>query len=162
MVDAFNSLPMLIRLATSLDAELVASLVIDASLSVKDQDFSDQGWALLEKTNTVEAVSKRFESDQYFALILEVEGRPAGYIALLNFEKIDHLFVLPAYRQMGFAKRLWLEAKGMCCKYGNKSYFWVRSSTYATPVYASFGFRCTGGRQQVKGISFQLMEYGEK
>jgi GNAT superfamily N-acetyltransferase len=153
---------MSIRTATLLDAKTISNLVLDSSLSVKDQDFSDQGWALLEKTNTVEAVSKRFESEKYFALIFEIEGVSAGYIALVDFEKIDHMFVLPEYRNMGIAKSLWTKALEICQENGNISYYWVRSSSYAMPVYESFGFRRSGEQQESNGISFQFMEKGDK
>lgn len=153
---------MAIRSATSLDAKTISKLVLDSSLSVKDQDFSDQGWVLLEKTNTVEAVLKRFESEKYFALIFEVDGVSAGYIAVVDFEKIDHMFVLPEYRNMGIAKSLWNKAQQICLENGNTSYFWVRSSSYAMPVYESFGFRPSGDQQESNGISFQFMEKGEK
>lgn len=152
---------MSIHSATVFDADVISKLVIDASLSVRDQDFSDQGWALLERTNTVETVSKRFESGQYFALIFEVDGIAAGYIAMVNFEKIDHMFVLPDYRNMAIAKSLWREAQEVCQQNGNSSYYWVRSSSYATPVYQTFGFRLSGGPQVSNGISFQLMEKGQ-
>lgn len=160
--ETFHSSKTSIRLATSHDAEVISKLVIESSLSVKDTDFSDQGWALLEKTNTVEAVSKRFGSEKYFALIFEVEGISAGYIALVDFEKIDHMFVLPDYRNMGIAKSLWCKAQEICQENGNASYFWVRSSSYALPVYESFGFHPSGNRQESNGISFQFMEKGEK
>jgi GNAT superfamily N-acetyltransferase len=153
---------MTIRLATSFDAEIISKLVIDSSLSVRDQDFSDQGWALLEKTNTVEAVSKRFESEKYFALIFEVEGVAAGYLAMVEFEKIDHMFVMPEYRNRGIAKSLWHKAQEICVDNGNASYYWVRSSSYAVQVYKSFGFRLSGDKQSSNGISFQLMENGER
>ncbi|MBL4671815.1 MAG: GNAT family N-acetyltransferase [Arenicella sp.] len=153
---------MSIRLATSFDAEIVSKLVIDSSLSVKDQDFSDEGWALLEKTNTIESVSKRFESEKYFALIFEVQGVPAGYLAMVEFEKIDHMFVMPEYRNIGIAKSLWHKAQEICVSNGNVSYYWVRSSSYAVQVYESFGFRLSGDKKISNGISFQLMERGER
>jgi GNAT superfamily N-acetyltransferase len=153
---------MSIRSATSLDAEIISNLVLCSSLSVKDQDFTDEGWALLERTNTIESVRKRFESDKYFALIFEVKGAPAGYIAIVNFEKIDHMFVLPNFRNLGISKNLWHNAQEICQENGNISYYWVRSSSYATPVYESFGFRLSGDQQVSNGITFQLMEKGQK
>ncbi|MFQ3247757.1 MAG: GNAT superfamily N-acetyltransferase [Arenicella sp.] len=151
-----------IRLATRFDAEIISRLVIDSSLSVKDQDFSDDGWALLEKTNTIEAVSKRFDSETYFALIFDVHGVAGGYLAMVEFEKIDHMFVMPEYRNMGIAKSLWHKAQEICVNNGNDSYYWVRSSSYAVAVYESFGFRLSGDKKISNGISFQLMEKGKK
>jgi len=53
-------------------------------------------------------------------------------------------------------------AQQICASSGNENYYWVRSSSYAEPVYASFGFRPSGERLVSKGISFRLMEKGEK
>lgn len=153
---------MSIRLATKSDAEIISKLVIDSSLTVKEQDFSGDGWALLERTNTIDAVSKRFESETYFALIFDVQGVPAGYLAMVDYEKIDHMFVMPEYRNMSIAKSLWHKAQEICLRNKNESYFWVRSSSYAVKVYESFGFRRSGDKQVSNGISFQLLEKGER
>jgi len=68
------------------------------------------------------------------------------------------MFVLPEHRHKGMAKKLWRKAQRVCAENGNASYYWVRSSSYALPVYKSFGFRASGDREEVNGISFEFME----
>jgi len=153
---------MIVRLAKKEDSNILSRLIISASESVRESDFSDDGWALLENTNTVTAFEQRFSLQSYFALISEIEGEPAGYIAMLNFEKIDHMFVLPKYRGLGVCRQLWERARNICEKSGHGSYYWVRSSTAAEPVYTAFGFHSSGAREVANGISFQLMERGSK
>jgi len=151
-----------IRFATTSDAKVIAKLIIDASLSVKEQDFSARGWAYLESTITAKAVSEKIQSQSYIALIYESDAACVGYIAMQNFEKIDHMFVLPEHRHKGMAKKLWRKAQRVCAENGNASYYWVRSSSYALPVYKSFGFRASGDREEVNGISFEFMEKGSR
>jgi len=149
---------MLIRRANSSDSQVLSELVLASSLSVRASDFTDEGWRLLEKTNTVEAFKARFESANYFALICEVDAIAAGYFGVIDNEKIDHMFVLSEYRNKGIASSLWAEVQTICSKSGKGHYYWVRSSSYAEPVYESFGFRAVAERQQANGISFRLME----
>ena len=149
---------MAIRRANKQDASRLSHVVLTASLSVKDADFTDQGWTILEQTNSASAFLKRFEDDDYFAIVYEVDSQIVGYLAMLNYSKIDHMFVLPDYRRMGICKQLWSVAKAICLKNGNEGYFWVRSSSFACDVYASFGFQSKGERECVNGISFQFME----
>ena len=137
-------------------------MVLESASAVRESDFTDQGWRLLQSTNTVEAVRKRFDSADYFALLCEIESTVVGYIAMVGFEKIDHMFVLEQHRRKGISKQLWKRAQQICASSGNENYYWVRSSSYAEPVYASFGFRPSGERLVSKGISFRLMEKGEK
>lgn len=76
-------------------------------------------------------------------------------ITIHECEKLDQLFVDPAYRNMKVSKQLWDVAKDLCLGKGNS--FWVKSSTMAIPVYESFGFRLKGERQQKNGITYYPM-----
>lgn len=149
---------MTIRCATIQDSNSLSSVVLEASLSVKDVDFTDEGWALLENTNTPTSFKKRFDSEDYFAFVYEIDSEIVGYLAMIKNEKIDHMFVLPKYRKKGICKKLWTVAKKACFENGNTGYFWVRSSSYAKAIYGSFGFRPKGERKSLNGISFQFME----
>lgn len=150
-----------IRLASSDDSENLSVLVLKASKSVRNTDFTDQGWNLLKSTNTPAAFKKRFEANNYLCWVCEIDDKIAGYLAMIDCEKIDHMFVLAEHRKKGICKRLWSIAKKYCIESGDGDYFWVRSSSYAEPVYKSFGFRPRGERKSSNGISFQFMEYGE-
>ena len=150
-----------IRFASPDDAEDLSVLVLKASRSVKATDFTNEGWNLLKSTNTPAAFEKRFEASNYLCWVCEVDGQMAGYLAMIDNEKIDHMFVLAEYRKKGICKKLWSRAKKHCVQSGGGDYFWVRSSSYAEPVYKSFGFRPSGQRKSSNGISFQFMEYGK-
>ena len=157
-----NSTPdMSIRFASSIDSEALSVLVLEASQSVRDSDFTKEGWDLLKSTNTPQAFEKRFETKNYFCLVFEVDREIVGYLAMIDFEKIDHMFVLPKHRNNGVCKKLWSKAKEFCVESGYGMYYWVRSSSYAEPVYRSFGFRPKGERKSSNGISFQFMELGK-
>ena len=104
------------------------------------------------------AVSERFKSEAYFALIYEVESAPVGYQAIVNYEKIDHMFVLPKYRNKSIAKSLWSKVEQIFRTHSRRDYFGVRSSSYALPVYQPFVFSVSGDRQENNGISFQFLE----
>ena len=151
---------MVIRPAAIEDSQALSNLILKAAESVRGSDFSADGWKLLEQTNTADAFRKRFHSDSYFALICEIEGEPAGYIAIVDFEKIEHMFVLPQFRRLGISSKLWEQAKKICVESGHGSYYWVRSSTVAERIYESFGFRLVGERETASGISSQFMEMG--
>ena len=150
-----------IKFASSTDSETLSDVVLEASQSVRSSDFTDEGWELLKTTNTIQAFQKRFEVKNYFCLICELDQEIVGYLAMIDYEKIDHMFVLPEYRKKGICKKLWSKAKGFCEESGYGHYYWVRSSSYAEPVYESFGFRPTGERKSLNGISFQFMELGK-
>lgn len=150
-----------IRRATPDDAARLSNVIMTASESVKGDDFNDQGWALLERTNTPEAFKSRFGNPDYFALVYEQGHTILGYLAMVDYEKIDHMFVLPGFRNKGISKNLWSAAKSICAAHGNTGFYWVRSSSYAQEVYESFGFRATQARQTMNGISFVFMELRE-
>ncbi len=134
-------------------------LILKASKSVKAADFTDDGWSTLQSTNTPSAFEKRFADNNYRCWVCEIDGEVVGYLAMTDNEKIDHMFVLAEHRQKGICRKLWSIAKKHCEDSNAGDYFWVRSSSYAEPVYESFGFRALGSRKSSNGISFQLMEY---
>ena len=146
------------RQATTEDSQRLSSVVLEASLSLKHPDFPDEGRVLLESTNTPPAFKERFKSDDYFAYAYQVDAEMAGYMAMINSEKIDHMFVLWDYRKQGICKKLWAAEKKACSENGKNSFFWVRSCSDAEPVYETSGFRHRGERTTVTGISFQYME----
>jgi len=150
-----------IRLASSDDSESLSVLVLKASRCVKEKDFTNEGWNFLKSTNTPEAFQKRFEASNYLCWVCEIDEEISGYLAMIDNQKIDHMFVLADHRRKGICKALWARATNHCEESGDGDYFWVRSSSYAEPVYTSFGFRPSGERKSSNVISFQFMEYGK-
>jgi len=151
-----------IRIATIEDSAVLSKLVLRAAESVRGSDFTEKGWQLLEQTNTVDAFRQRFNSSDYFALIYQHKGTPVGYLAMIDLEKVDHMFVLPEFRRIGVSAKLWQRARQVCEESGKGDYYWVRSSTVAEQVYRSFGFRDSGERLDSNGISSRFMELGTK
>lgn len=150
-----------VRLANIVDSNELSDVIIKASESVKDADFTDQGWNTLLRTNTPKAFVKRLENPNYFAFVYETENRIVGYLAMLDYEKIDHMFVLPSFRRQGISEMLWITAKQHCLRHHHSPLFWVRSSSFAKPVYESFGFQAKGAKETINGISFQYMELAD-
>ena len=149
--------PLNIRSATAADADQLSRLVREASLSIKNDDFTDQGWALLESTITADAFRKRFSRLEYFGLVYEVGAEIVGYLSMVDYQKIEHMFVLPGFRNKGISRSLWAAARKNCVRHGNDGDYWVRSSSYAQKIYESFGFLARGERQTKNGISFVYM-----
>ena len=150
-----------IRLASASDSNALSALIIEVSQSLRESDFTDEGWEFLINANTPRAFQRRFELADYFCLVYEIDREIAGYLAMIDFEKIDHMFVLPNHRKKGICKSLWIVAKQKCVESGKGTYYRVRSSEYAEPVYQSFGFRRSGERESSNGISFRFMELGK-
>ncbi|NND81562.1 MAG: GNAT family N-acetyltransferase [Gammaproteobacteria bacterium] len=152
----------MIRRANQADAPALSRVLLRAAEALHGQDFSDAGWALLKQMNRSDAFAERFESESYLALVYEVDDVIVGYIAMHDYEKIDHMFVLPEYQSRGIASTLWAQASEACLLAGHGQYFWVRASSVAEPIYRGFGFCAVGERQLSQGISAQLMEKGAK
>jgi putative acetyltransferase len=79
-------------------------------------------------------------------LVLTVEGRPAGCVAVRRFEKniaeLKRMYVRPAYRRAGFGRRLGEEALALARRLGYRA---IRLDTLphmedAISLYQSFGF----------------------
>ena len=96
------------------------------------------------------------QSIRYFCY--EYEQYLVGIISIFQFEKIDQLFVDPAFFKRGIARRLWERARCESKSVNGNAYYWVRSSSMAVPVYEKFGFSKIGAIQTKNGISHQFLE----
>ena len=95
---------MVIRLASSDDSESLSALVLKASRCVKEKDFTNEGWNFLKSTNTPEAFQKRFEASNYLCWVCEIDEEISGYLAMIDNQKIDHMFVLADHRRKGICR----------------------------------------------------------
>ena len=145
---------MSIRLAKITDSSRLSFVFLETASMLKSIDFNDDGWRFLSRGNTSEAFERRLTMDNYFACVYQVGDLIVGYIAMLDNEKIDHMFVLEEHQNKGIAKRLWAYAKVR----GGSGKFWVRSSSQAEAVYKSFGFKRAVEHQTENGISSCLMQ----
>lgn len=146
-----------IRKAHVQDVTEIRSLIVRAVEPESNPDFDEEGVKLFYKPNELAAIKSRILDDNYLTLCFIKDDRIVGIITMHEHEKLDQLFVDPSFRNMGISRELWLAAKEHCFKMGNKSGYWVKSSTVAIPVYKSFGFRLTDVRQQKNGITYYPM-----
>ena len=147
---------MSIREATLQDVAQISRLVINSVIPHKHDDFSEEAWSFFEKSNDYETTKNRLANPDYFTLCYEVNGEILGIITIKQCQSIDQLYVLPKAWRKGIAKKLWRTAKNRCMENGCSGAFRVISSSYAMPIYKSFGF-VPGERQTKNGITFYPM-----
>ncbi|BBM83512.1 GNAT family N-acetyltransferase [Candidatus Uabimicrobium amorphum] len=152
---------MSIRDATLQDVEQISHLVITSVIPHKNDDFTETAWRAFEKSNDYPTTKNRLANPNYFTLCYEKNQEILGIITIKKYESIDQLYVLPKAWQKGIAKQLWAAAKKRCLDKNHSGAFRVISSTYAMPVYKSFGF-VPGDRQTKDGICFYRMTHNIK
>jgi GNAT superfamily N-acetyltransferase len=148
---------MTIRKASLADAPALSILVNKSAVLVR-ADLNDQGRKLVDSANTRAEFSKRLLDPEFSIFCCEDEQNLIGLISMFQFEKVDQLFVDPAFFRRGIASQLWEYARGECKSENENGYYWVRSSSMGLPVYLKFGF-CKVGTTQIKnGIRHQFLE----
>jgi GNAT superfamily N-acetyltransferase len=90
-------------------------------------------------------------------LVAEVDGELAGVLGLRDNSHLFHLFVAAPFQGRGIARALWERARAEAQAAGNVTAITVRSSLYAVPVYARFGFVATGPRTDAPGVTYVPM-----
>ena len=148
---------MSVRKARLADASAISALVNKSAVLVRD-DLDDQGRKLVDSANTTAELSNRLVNPEYLIFCYEHEQNLIGMISMYQFEKIDQLFVDPAFFKRGIASQLWERAYCESNSEIENAYYWVRSSSMAVPVYEKFGFSKIGLTQTKNGISHQLLE----
>ncbi len=143
--------------ATPKDAPILSNIAMEAVTPYKEVDFSDAGWRRFLSSNTVASTTNRLRDSRYKCFYLKLETSIAGFITIRDRGKVDQLFVRPTAQKRGVARALWEHTKQECLREGNKTGFWVRSSTMAVPVYRHFGFVEDGEAKTEEGITYQLM-----
>jgi GNAT superfamily N-acetyltransferase len=147
-----------IREATLADVPSLSELAIAAVEPYKQIDFDEVGWERFVAANSLTTTKWRLQNDVYFCLCALRDNKVVGFITIKDFEKIDQLFVEPKNQRLGIARSLWQYAKEKCLTYSSPRTFWVRSSSYAIPVYESFGFAKIDTLQNESGTTYQLMK----
>ena len=121
-------------------------------------DFDKGGWERFFEATSISSTEDRIENHSYFCACGLQRDRIVGFITIKDFGKIDQLFVEPDAQKSGVARELWNYTKKKCLGSSAKGNIWVRSSSYAIPVYESFGFEKEGLLQKENGIVYQLMK----
>ena len=149
---------MKISLAKPSNAQLLSELILRVTLPFRFIDFTDDGWERSITLNSTTEVASRINNQDNFSLCAFADDSLVGTIAVNRYQVITQLFVDSNYRGQGVARGLWLEARRICRLAGFDHYYYVKSSTYAVPVYQRFGFSICGKRQIDKGCWFIPME----
>jgi len=149
---------MSIEIAQTKDAIEIQDLIIRAVKPEENPDFDNEGLELFYKPNEISEIKNRINSPDYLTLCFHKNKNIVGLITIHKNEKLDQLFVDPAYRNMRVSTKLWNSAKKISSRNNESGEFWVKSSTMAIPVYESFGFQHASGRQQQNGITYYLMK----
>jgi GNAT superfamily N-acetyltransferase len=145
---------MKIRRAEIRDISGVAELVRGLS-SCYLEDGQDEIPVWFKATITESAFSDRFNDPEVFNFVAEIDGAIIGYIAIKSGFHLYHLFVSSGFHNRGIARSLWQH----CVAQLKIEQCTVRSTDFAVPVYAKFGFNISGDREVKDGIAFQLMRY---
>ncbi len=145
---------MKIRKAETSDIEAVAEVVRGLSHYYLDGGATElPEW--FKSTLTDSAFADRFNDNDYFNFVADIDGVVAGYISVKPGFHLYHLFVASGFHNNGIAKCLWQH----CVSHLQIQKCTVRSSLFAVPVYSKFGFRASGGIAYKEGIGFQAMVY---
>jgi len=108
----------------------------DIGLDLSFQNFDEE----------LAGLTVRYGPSEGGILLLSVEGRPAGCVAVRRFEKdaaeLKRMYVRPAYRGQGYGRRLGEEALALARRLGYRA---IRLDTLsqmgkAIALYRSFGF----------------------
>jgi GNAT superfamily N-acetyltransferase len=80
-----------------------------------------------------------------------------GAAAISGDEKVEHLFVDPAYQGIGLGRGLWEHLRDHALQSGNPGLFKVNSSLNAVPIYERFGFVIAGPKVERYGGAYVPM-----
>jgi GNAT superfamily N-acetyltransferase len=129
-----------IRLAVNSDvsgiSRLLRSLVHTYIVSPDDPEV-DKFFASL----TEDAISTFIgRGDVVYLVAATSTTELVGAAAISGDQKVEHLFVDPAYQGIGLGRRLWEYLRDLALRSGNPGLFKVNSSLNAVPIYERFGF----------------------
>ncbi len=112
----------------------------------------------LQKTLVIEKFKQRMLTDNFIHLLYEQKSEQGneivGYLSIKNKCHLYHLFVREDCQGRGISKKLWQEAMRLC----QSSFYTVRSSIYAVPIYKHYGFVPIGDSAEREGVGYQKME----
>jgi GNAT superfamily N-acetyltransferase len=78
--------------------------------------------------------------DVVYLVAVSPTSEVVGAAAMSGYQKVEHLFVDPAYQGIGLGRRLWEHLRDHALRCGNPGIFRVNSSLNAVPIYERFGF----------------------
>lgn len=139
------------------DAASISTLILATQKEYCFHEYTEEGIALMFQLCGAQAIVGYLErGDTYF--VAEHDGTIVGVAGIRDIEHPSHNFVSTRWHRKGISKKLWHLVSTVCRKKGNPGIFNLNSSTYAIPVYESWGFVQTGPTVQTHGITSTPME----
>ncbi len=129
-----------IRIAMNSDAAGISRLLRSLShtyIVSPDHPEIDEFYATLTEDAISTFIGRR---DVVYIVAARSVAELVGAASLSGEERIEHLFVDPAYQGIGLGRRLWEHLRDHALRSGNPGLFKVNSSINAVPVYERFGF----------------------
>jgi len=145
-----------LRRATFNDADAISRLIAD----VYDDIFLSPdraGAQVFLASVTPPSIAGYISARNFNYLVIEDGGEIVAAGAMRDGRHVYHLWVAAGYRGRGLARMLWDELKRLAEAAGNPGEYTVNASLAAIPVYAAFGFRPEGAREERDGLAFQPM-----
>ena len=145
-----------IERATPADAEAISRLIHGLSRAFT-LDPSGQGAEGFLRSISAQAIAGYISAPNFAYFKGLLDGELAGVVAVRDASHLYHLFVDQRFQGRGLARALWAHARADAQAAGNQGWFTVNSTPVAVPVYERFGFRATGPRVEMNGITFVPM-----
>lgn len=134
------------------DADAISDLIMDSQRQFCFHEYTPAGQQLMAEVCGRKALKHYLErGDVYY--VAESEGKIIGVAGIRDNSHLAHNFVDANWHRRGVSRRLWKLASDECLRRGNPGSFDLRASTYAIPVYLSWGFVQTGPTDQEYGIT---------
>lgn len=141
-----------LRTATVEDADAISQLVVGLAHHFLEGADAAEVQPFLA-TLTPAATAQRIASPHFRHDIAEDDSGLCGVIALRGWSHVYHLFVREDRHRRGIARALWVHAKAL----SGHDTFTVRSSLYAEPVYAQWGFVREAPPRTDNGVTWVAM-----
>ncbi len=144
-----------LRNATIEDADAISLLVASLVHHFLDDPDAEEVQPFLASL-TPAATAQRIASPDFSHYVAEDDSGLCGVIALRGGSHLYHLFVRANRHRGGVARALWTHAKAL----SGHDTFTVRSSLFAEPVYARFGFIREAPPRTENGVTWVAMRHG--
>jgi GNAT superfamily N-acetyltransferase len=104
------------------------------------------------------AISKFIERrDVVYVVAVTRTAQLVGAAAIGGNQRVEHLFVDPAYQGMGLGRRLWEHLRDHALQSGNPGLFIVNSRLNAVPIYEHLGFAIAAPKVERYGGAYVPM-----
>jgi GNAT superfamily N-acetyltransferase len=104
-----------------------------------------------------EAIAKFIERRDVVYRVAVTSEALVGAAAISGDQRIEHLFVDPAYQGLGLGRRLWEQLRDHALQAGSPGIFRVNSSLNAVQIYERFGFSIAAPKVEKHGGAYVPM-----